>query len=303
MWRPKVCARLGPEPPAPGVVKGRSMPDQPAKLPPPPKPADASPGEAPLPAGLGGIYNIVMAATAIGIVAVFLLNIATPLEYVREMIADAFQGSAFRMALAIAARLLALGLFTLGASLPTILVLRAYLKPLRTCLGAWRAGGRPPEPALTLARRRTLNLPFVFIPLALGGGLLFSSLGTGLFYLLGYIGLGSTLALVARSSMVGLVSAAAAFFWLEAHCRRRYLPRLFPRGRLSRVPGAARIPISRRIRAVYRISGVVPLVILLVTLLTLQWEVEQTGMAAREYGRGILIFAWCSRACFSCWAG
>jgi len=255
----------------------------------PPKTDQA--GLSAVPAGLGGVYRIVMAATAIGIMAVFLLNISTPLEYVRELIARIFQGGPWRVTFSIAVRLVALVVFTLTASAPIILVLRIYLKPLMACLAAWRAGRLPRENSLILARRRTLNLPFVFIPLALASGLVFSSVGTGLFYLLGYVDLGSALALVARSSMVGLVSAAAAFFWLETHCRRRYLPLLFPRGRLTRVRGAARLSISRRIRAVNRISGAVPLVILLVTLVTLQWEVEQTAISAKDYGRGILIFA------------
>lgn len=244
-----------------------------------------------MPASLGGVYYIVMVAICIGIVAVFLLNISTPMAYVRELIARAFYGGAWEMTLAIAVRLTALVMFTLMASAPVMLVLRYYLRPLKACLVAWRAGRLPQEADLVLARRRALNLPFVFIPLALGSGLVLSSVGTGLFYLLGYVKLGSALALVVRSSMVGLVSAAAAFFWLEAHCRRRYLPLLFPRGRLTRVRGAARLSISRRIRAVYRISGVIPLVILLVTLLTLQWEVDLTGISAEEYGRGIIIFS------------
>ena len=265
-----------------------------------PPPAPDPPGDAgdhppegtdPLPTGLGGIYRIVLVAMTIGTLAVFFLNVSTPLEYIRELIARTFAGHPARVAISLVVRFVAVGLFILASASPPMLVLRSYLKPLSACLTAWHEGREPQAPDLAAARRRTLNLPFVFIPLALASGLVFSCIVTSMLYGLGYLKLGNAVALVIRSSMVGLVSAAAAFFWLEAHCRRRYLPLLFPRGRLTRVAGAARLSISRRIRAVYRISGVVPLVILLITLLTLQWEVEQTGISAKDYGRGILIFA------------
>jgi len=50
------------------------------------------------------------------------------------------------------------------------------------------------------------------------------------------------------------------------------------------------MPISRRIRMLFRLGSLVPLTILVVTLLTLQWEVGSAAISAQDYGRGILFF-------------
>jgi hypothetical protein len=37
--------------------------------------------------------------------------------------------------------------------------------------------------------------------------------------------------------MIGLITASLSFFLVEAHARKLLVPRLFPEGRLSAVPG------------------------------------------------------------------
>ena len=65
----------------------------------------------------------------------------------------------------------------------------------------------------------------------------------------------------------------------------------FPEGRLAGLEGAQRLAIGRRIRWFYGMGTVLPLVILLVTLITVQWELAPGSMSAREYGLRIILFA------------
>ncbi len=67
-------------------------------------------------------------------------------------------------------------------------------------------------------------------------------------------------------------------------------PFLLPQGRFSEVKGAARYSISRRIQLLYRLRSLAPMAILVVTLMTLQWQLDSLSISAREYGLGILVF-------------
>ena len=96
--------------------------------------------------------------------------------------------------------------------------------------------------------------------------------------------------IAARASMVGFISAFVASHRMEAYSRRRLIPFFFPRGRLVNVRGTFRLSISRRIRLLNRLGNFVPGVILLVTLVTLQWEVNETQISSVEYGWMIIRF-------------
>jgi adenylate cyclase len=60
---------------------------------------------------------------------------------------------------------------------------------------------------------------------------------------------------------------------------------------VAELKGAAKISISRRIRIFFRMATVVPMTILIVTLVTLQWELDVLNMPVEEYGRRVIIFA------------
>ena len=82
------------------------------------------------------------------------------------------------------------------------------------------------------------------------------------------------------------------------HCvspdRRFFTPKVnppfLPEGRLTELRGAARISIEKRMRLINRLSNITPMTILLITLVTLQWELEISPVSVREYSRGALIF-------------
>jgi sigma-B regulation protein RsbU (phosphoserine phosphatase) len=96
--------------------------------------------------------------------------------------------------------------------------------------------------------------------------------------------------LVVRAIMVGFISAGIMSLWIETYVRRRLTPFLFPHGRLTEVRGAARYSVSRRIRLHNRLGSLIPMAILIVTLMTLQWQLDSWSISAREYGSSILIF-------------
>ena len=234
------------------------------------------PGEA----SLRGFYLVGVMATVLGITVVFLLNMATPLNFFVERFKD-------RSAWDVIWRMMGV---TSMACILLFLVIRRLTKPISAYLQCLQNGRDVPANILMTARRRLLNLPFIFIPVNLSIWVLIPSLVFFSSHFWGLIDLRTTVVLAARASMVGLVASAVGFFGIESQARRSLVPMLFPEGRLAQVNGVARISISRRIRMLYRMGSMVPMTILIVTLFTLHWEVDSSVMTAEAYGRGIIIF-------------
>jgi len=240
---------------------------------------------------LKGFYFIGIAATAIGIGVVMLLNMATPLEFILDQLGAADEGKVIHWGQLIGKRLFGLG-FLIIISCPLLLLgMHSVLRPISDYLKLIKAGQEAPVDLFQRAKRRLINLPFIMMPLNVG---LWILLPAALFYsayATGRIDSVTALTIALRSTMVGFISAAITSFWIESHARRQLIPLFFPKGRLIEVKGAVMISISKRIRAFYRIGSLIPLVILVITLLTLQWQVESMEISAKEYGRGILVFS------------
>lgn len=69
-----------------------------------------------------------------------------------------------------------------------------------------------------------------------------------------------------RTVMIGLITSCLCFFIVEGYCRRVMIPMVFPEGRLSRVSGAIRVSVIRRIRIFYVAGTLTPMIILVATL-------------------------------------
>jgi phosphoserine phosphatase RsbU/P len=240
---------------------------------------------------LGRYYGIVAISTTIGICVVAILNLSTPL--------DLFPGKLFKMALSHGSssgatvfgifikRLLIV--FFLSYSL-ILLSLRVLLRPISSYIREIKFGQPPIADLLERAQQRLLNLPYLFIPVNVGFWVLIPVFIFIAAYLSGELDLRTGLILSARTSMVGLIASAISFHRIEDYSRQNLIPFFFPDGHLDESRGAARISISKRIRILYRIGSVVPMMILVITLLTLQWEVDSTLISAKDYGQGILTF-------------
>jgi hypothetical protein len=105
-----------------------------------------------------GIYFIGLAATTIGIGVIILLNLATPLGYMRGRLPDPNQQWYQKLH-----HILNLA-FLLLLSCPLLLLLiRRFLRPLSEYFNLLRAG-RETEDFMEQARQGAINLPFLLIP-------------------------------------------------------------------------------------------------------------------------------------------
>ena len=239
---------------------------------------------------LKGLYAIAATATAIGVLVVFLLNVATPMDFIRARFGELTQQTGAPLVLAIIKRLLILfGVITAVCSLGVV-SMHQILRPIASCLSLLKEGENPSDEHTERAKRRLINLPFISIAVNLGMWIVIPILFFISSYATAFIDLKTAVVFSTRASMVGLISTFIAFFRIESYSRRKLIPFFFPRGRLAGLKGAARIPITRRIRMLFRLGSLVPLTILTVTLLTLQWEVDSAIISAENYGRGLITF-------------
>ena len=233
---------------------------------------------------LQGIYLIGLAATAIGITVIILLNLATPLEYMRGQLSDANREWYRRLH-----HILNLA-FLLLISCPLLLLLiRRFLRPLSKYFDLLREG-RETKDLLQKARRRAINLPFLLVPFNMLLWILLPSFLYSAAYLTDHLEGRTAIILAIRAIMVGFISAGIMSLWIESYVRRRLTPVLFPQGRLTDVHGVALYSISRRIRLHNRLGSITPMAIMLITLITLQWQLDTLSISAREYGSGIILF-------------
>ena len=240
---------------------------------------------------LGRYYGIVAISTTISICVVIILNLSTPL--------DLFPGKLVKMALSdtLSSGSAAYGIFIkrllvvffLSYSL-ILLSLRVLLRPIDKYIQEIKSGQQSIANLLERAQQRLLNLPYLFIPVNVGFWIFIPAVIFLTAYLTGELDLRTGLILSARTSMVGLIASAISFHRIEDHSRQNLIPLFFPNGHLDESRGSTRISISKRIRILYRIGSVVPMMILVVTLLTLQWEVNSSLISAKDYGQGILTF-------------
>lgn len=241
------------------------------------------------PPSLGGFYAVGAASTILGILVVLLLNWATPMGFIHDQIAHLIEKRSSNTLMPVL--LPRLGMFLiLNAAVCALVFLAIYvsLKPIDLAL---RQGDQTiPETTKEAARRRLLNLPFIFIALHTGLWVIIPFLFFLGAFLIDAMELKTSVVFSLRASMVGFVASSFAFYGAEAWARKALIPFFFPEGRLTEVKGAARISVARRIRMFYRLGSGVPVGILFLTLITLQMEVDDTLVSASTFGRGILIF-------------
>jgi sigma-B regulation protein RsbU (phosphoserine phosphatase) len=91
--------------------------------------------------------------------------------------------------------------------------------------------------------------------------------------------------------MVGYISAILSFYLVEAYSRRRLVRILFPEGKLASIAGTVTLSILRKIRVLYGVGTLAPMLILVGTLAFILWEMEGSGISAAEFGREFLIFS------------
>lgn len=227
-------------------------------------------------------------STAVGILAVLVLNLVTPLAALNIKVAIWMGLSQRELVDGLLLRLLG---WVLVCLIPVFTMRLVLLRPVAGCLARIRAGQDPPPELWEQARRRIINLPFIYGLINVAMWLVIPLLLGLIFYWMGQMGEQLMLFLSTRSAMVGLINSAIAFLFLERHAREVLIPFFFPRGHLAKVKGTARLSLSRRIKLLYLAGTLVPSIFFLFTLFSLQYEASGNAVSAAEYGRGVLIFS------------
>lgn len=229
---------------------------------------------------LAGFYYRNMGANLVGILTVVLINFSTPANIIASHQKYMFKEQGWLL------------LVVLEPIIMAIVCLFQYQmqKPI---VESWKTISVQKEsrhPVFEKARRRILNLPYIFWIFNLSLWI-FLSITVVLF--LGFLldaQVKQTLLLMFRTAMIGLITANLSFFLLEDHARRILIPHFFPKGRLKDVPGTIKVSIIRRIRILYMAGTSVPMIILLGTLAFTQWDSGTTSIQASQLSREIFLF-------------
>jgi sigma-B regulation protein RsbU (phosphoserine phosphatase) len=226
------------------------------------------------------LYLRNVGANLLGFFIIALLNLFTPLEFFK--IQRAF--------------LLAGGWMVILALYPFAICIGITLqyivqRPVTEMINRMRQGLNIEAALEEKARRRILNLPVTI-------GLVNLAMWVGLTALLGAFFLifrDATLKLgffvQFRGFMVGFISAVLSFYLVEAYSRRRLVRILFPEGKLAAIPGTVKFSILSRIRVLYSVGTLAPMIILIGTLAFILWEIEGSNISAAQFGREFLIFS------------
>jgi class 3 adenylate cyclase len=234
---------------------------------------------------LAGFYYRNIGANLVGLLTVVLINFSTPSTIIapHQNFIIREQGWLF--------------LVVLEPIIMAIILLFQYLaqKPIADALKIVFGQKETHHPIVEKARRRILNLPYIFWIFNLAFWILLSI--AVILYLAFLIDppLKQSLLLMFRTAMIGLIAANLSFFLVEDHARRILIPRFFPKGRLKDVPGTLKISIIRRIRILYLAGTSVPMIILLGTLAFTLWDTGVTGIQDSQLSREIFFFTlvWC----------
>jgi sigma-B regulation protein RsbU (phosphoserine phosphatase) len=226
------------------------------------------------------LYLRNLAANVLGFCIIGLLNFFTPLEFFK--IQKAF--------------ILAGGWVNILYFWPLVICMGIFFqyivqRPITQIINRMRQGLIIEVDLEEKAKQRILNLPII---IGVVNFLMWISLTAllGIFFIiLRDAPLRIVFFVQFRGFMVGYISAIISFYLVEAYSRRRLIRILFPEGKLSKISGTVKISILRRIRVLYGVGTLAPMIILVGTLAFVLWEIDGTNISAADFGRGFLIFA------------
>ncbi len=229
---------------------------------------------------LTSLYIRNLAANLIGNLIIALLNIVTPLEFLKDWVALlSGDGSVW------------VPIFIITVCIIVTILQYLIQRPISrylTCLG--RAEKIQTSVELK-ARRRLLNLP-VFLGLTnLGMWLFLDIIFTPMMYALLNMTLLSLFYNFFRILMVGLIASFISFFLIDDFVREKLVPILFPEGQLAATSGTVRISILRRIRVLFGVGTNAPMVLLCVTIAFAIWELDEALVTTTQFSRGIITFS------------
>ncbi len=226
------------------------------------------------------LYIRNVGANFLGFFIIALLNLFTPLEFFKIQRAF-FLAGGWVMILSFYPLVIGIG----------ITLQYIVQRPIAEMINCMRQGLKIEAALEEKARRRILNLPVII-------GLVNFAMWIGLTALLGIffmifrdapLRIGFFVGF--RGFMVGYISAIISFYLVEAYSRRRLVRILFPEGKLATIPGTVKFSILRRIRVLYGVGTLAPMIILIGTLAFVLWEMQGSDISAADFGREFLIFS------------
>ena len=227
-----------------------------------------------------GFYLRNVLANLVGLVTIATLNMFTPLEFFKIMRTLIFLEGHWKLFFLFFPFVLALG----------VLLHYRFQAPIQKVASSVVAGEEVPEDLLAKARQRLINLPIVVALMNLGLWICGPALVFSSFYLLKQVHPRTCLFAFFRTFMIGTIAAGLSFFLVEDYARKTLIPVLFPKGRLTAVPGTVRISILRRIKALYGAGTLNPMILLVGTLAFATWEIQGTQVPAENVLQEIFFF-------------
>ena len=225
------------------------------------------------------LYGRNIGANLLGFLIIALLNLFTPVEFFK--VQRAF--------------LLAGGWMVILSFYPLVICLGVTLqyivqRPITLVINQMRQGVEVESDLWEKGKVRLVNLPFAIGLINFIMWIVLTAL-LGIFFVIFrdapprisfFVGF--------RGFMVGYIAAILSFYLVEAYSRRRLIRILFPEGKLAALPGTIKLSILRRIRVLYGVGTLAPMIILVGTLVFIMWEVEGVDISAADFGRELLIF-------------
>lgn len=229
---------------------------------------------------LTGLYIRNLAANLIGNLIIALLNIFTPLDFLKGWMTF-LSGVGWVL----------IPIFITTACIIVTILQYSIQRPISRYL-ACRARDEKIQNSIELkARQRLLNLPVFLCLINLCMWLLLNIIFTPVMYFLLNMTLSSFFYNFFRILMVGLIASFISFFLIDDFVRDKMVSILFPEGQLAATSGTVRISILRRIRVLFGVGTNAPMVLLCVTIAFAVWELDEAIVTTAQFSRDILTFS------------
>lgn len=226
------------------------------------------------------LYFRNVGANLLGFLIIVLLNLFTPVEFFK--IQRAF--------------LLAGGWMVILSFYPLVICIGIGLQyivqhPITRVIKHMRQGLEIEADLAEKAKRRILNMPVIIGMVNFAMWISLTALLGIFFVIFRDAPLRISFFVAFRGFMVGYISAIISFFLVEAYSRRRLVRIFFPAGKLAAIPGTVKFSILRRIRVLYGVGTLAPMIILVGTLAFILLEMDLANISAADFGREVLIFS------------
>ncbi|MGD8471947.1 MAG: SpoIIE family protein phosphatase [Desulfobacteraceae bacterium] len=226
------------------------------------------------------LYGRNVGANILGFLIIGLLNLFTPLKFFKIQRAFLLDG----------------GWILILSFYPFVICIGIALqyfvqRPVTNMINRMRKGLKIEAALEEKAKRRLLNLAVIIGLVNFAMWISLTALLGAFFIIFRDAPLSIVFFVQFRGFMVGYISALISFYLIEAYCRKRLVRILFPEGKLARIPGTVKFSILRRIRVLYGVGTLAPMIILVGTLAFILWELEGSNISAVQFGRGFLIFS------------